>query len=617
MCVSKKKKVLVNTDKSKGIELLSEVALLEDAQIKKALMKSKRDTNIHQVSRSNEGADFESERDSRDDKESDDVSDDDGNDDDSDNDDGDNNSDDVRTESDNDKNNDDQEEEYEEEYVRTHENYKSTNDKDEHVEEKDYECIKCINDELYKHLNVKLKFVEHGEEWKEDAEKIGPNNALLTNTEIISMMNVDVRHKEPSKQTPLLLTIPVTVIPETSTTATTTVPLSIPLITHLPQLSTPTPTPTTEATKTSVPDGLDISFSQIRAMVDAHLGTRLVNFIQKAFRSYTTKFKIKTQAERKRYTDLIEKSVKDIINDEVKTQLPQIMPKAVFDFATPVIKSTITESPKDVVLAKSSSQPQSTYEAVESLTEFELKKILIDKMEKSQSNLIANVHKEIYKALVNSYNVQKDLFKVYGKDVSLKRGREAKDKDEEPPDGSYQGMKRRNKSKDAEPSTCLKLKESRSNTEMPQNQGSDLGNTDEQPNVKAAPKLDWFMKHKRPSTLDLDCRVELEYNFEECYKALTNQLDWNNPKGKEYPFDLSKTLPLIMVQDHQVVPIDYFINNDLENLRGGSSSKKSTTSKTKTKASKYDIPGIKDMVPSLWSPIKVAYDRYVVFRISH
>nr|GEY04797.1 hypothetical protein [Tanacetum cinerariifolium] len=44
-------------------------------------------------------------------------------------------------------------------------------------------------------------------------------------------------------------------------------------------------------------------------------------------------------------------------------------------------------------------------------------------------------------------------------------------------------------------------------------------------------------------------RVELDYNFEECYKALTDRLDRNNPKGKEYPFDLSKPLSLIMVQD--------------------------------------------------------------------
>ncbi|GJR18772.1 hypothetical protein Tco_0967299 [Tanacetum coccineum] len=44
------------------------------------------------------------------------------------------------------------------------------------------------------------------------------------------------------------------------------------------------------------------------------------------------------------------------------------------------------------------------------------------------------------------------------------------------------------------------------------------------------------------------CRsyVELDYNMEECYKALTDQLDWNNPEGDRYPFDLSKPLPLAL-----------------------------------------------------------------------
>ncbi|GKD41203.1 hypothetical protein Tco_1261410, partial [Tanacetum coccineum] len=103
----------------------------------------------------------------------------------------------------------------------------------------------------------------------------------------------------------------------------------------------------------------------------------------------------------------------------------------------------------------------------------------------------------------------------------------------------------------------------------------------------------------------------------ECYKAITNRLDWNNPEKNEYPFDLSKPLPLIMDLGRQVVPVDYFINTDLEYLKGGSSSKKHTTSTTKTKVAKYDIPCIEYMVPSLWSPIKVSYDRYVVWGISH
>ncbi|GKE58374.1 hypothetical protein Tco_1497559, partial [Tanacetum coccineum] len=39
--------------------------------------------------------------------------------------------------------------------------------------------------------------------------------------------------------------------------------------------------------------------------------------------------------------------------------------------------------------------------------------------------------------------------------------------------------------------------------------------------------------------------VELEYFFEEVYRATIDQLDWNNPKGQQYPHDLRKPLPLI------------------------------------------------------------------------
>ncbi|GJR01619.1 hypothetical protein Tco_0524603 [Tanacetum coccineum] len=44
--------------------------------------------------------------------------------------------------------------------------------------------------------------------------------------------------------------------------------------------------------------------------------------------------------------------------------------------------------------------------------------------------------------------------------------------------------------------------------------------------------------------------TELEYHLEECSKATTERLEWHNPKGKLYPFDLNKPLPLI--PDHRV-----------------------------------------------------------------
>ncbi|GKD36091.1 hypothetical protein Tco_1251600, partial [Tanacetum coccineum] len=58
--------------------------------------------------------------------------------------------------------------------------------------------------------------------------------------------------------------------------------------------------------------------------------------------------------------------------------------------------------------------------------------------------------------------------------------------------------------------------------------------------------------------------------------------------------------------------------NDLEYLKGGSFSSKYTTSTTKTKAAKYDTTkGIENMVTSLWSLVKVAYHKYVMWGISY
>nr|GEV92106.1 retrovirus-related Pol polyprotein from transposon TNT 1-94 [Tanacetum cinerariifolium] len=50
-----KKKALATTDRSKGIDLLSEAALLEDAQMKKVLEQSKRETHFFQASGSGDG----------------------------------------------------------------------------------------------------------------------------------------------------------------------------------------------------------------------------------------------------------------------------------------------------------------------------------------------------------------------------------------------------------------------------------------------------------------------------------------------------------------------------------------------------------------------------------
>ncbi|GJX90811.1 hypothetical protein Tco_0344137 [Tanacetum coccineum] len=103
--------------------------------------------------------------------------------------------------------------------------------------------------------------------------------------------------------------------------------------------------------------------------------------------------------------------------------------------------------------------------------------------------------------------------------------------------------------------------------------------------------------------------IKLDYNFQECFNALTEKLDWNNPEGDRYPFDLSKPLPLQGPPGHRTVAAYYFFSNDLEYMKTFDPEVTYTSSITKTKVARYEIKGIEDMVPTLWSTIKHAYDK--------
>ncbi|GKC22120.1 hypothetical protein Tco_1024270 [Tanacetum coccineum] len=326
----------------------------------------------------------------------------------------------------------------------------------------------------------------------------------------------------------------------------------------------------------------------------------------------------------------------------------------------------VTESLEHAVLAKESSQPQSSYEAASTLIEFELKKIPIDKIDKSESYLAAPEHRECYEGLIKYYDLDKTIFSTYGKVYSLKRSRKDKDKDEDPSTGSDRGLKKRKTNKDAKPAKGPKAKESQSGSSKgnkSQSKSSGKSVQSEEPEFETPQQgqnQSWLMTlasfAKNPSKtfdelmstpIDFSAFImnglkinnltqetllgpalrllkgtrsnyaELEYDFEECYKALSEKLDWENLKGGDYPFDLTKPLLLVMSRNHQKVPVDYFFNNDLKYLQGGILTMTYMTSLTKTKATQYDLPGIKDMVPNIWVPIKVAYDKHALWGISH
>ncbi|GJR04717.1 hypothetical protein Tco_0527701 [Tanacetum coccineum] len=465
--------------------------------------------------------------------------------------------------------------------------------------------------------------------------------------EIVSPLDVHVHHEVPRTEAPTLFSVPVSVIPESSSVFTN-IPQSSHIFTPTPIQATHTPPSTIETINplSTLPD-----FSSVFRFNDR------ITTLEKEVDE------LKKDPLHTKVTSLVDTRIKE----QVRDQLPQILPKEVSNFAPPMIEKMIEESRNEVTLAKVFYQPHSSYEAAATLTEFELKKILIDKMEKSESYLTATQHRDCYDGLKKSYKLDMDYFSSY--DVySLKRSRKDKDKDEDPSTGSDRGLKKRNTSKDAEPTTGQKKKDSTAgsskgtksqsrysrksiqseepvfevtNSDMPQDHEGNLGDNEDEPRNETASRRDWFKKPTPPqeptdsdwnigkttqegptqnwlmtlvastSTDNLLLKgtrsnyVELEYDFEECYKALSEKLDWENPEGGDYPFDLSKPLPLIKHGKRQRVPFEFFINNDLKYLQGGILTMTYTTSTTKTKAAKYDLPGIEDIVPNIWSLVKV------------
>ncbi|GKE13990.1 hypothetical protein Tco_1421567, partial [Tanacetum coccineum] len=103
--------------------------------------------------------------------------------------------------------------------------------------------------------------------------------------------------------------------------------------------------------------------------------------------------------------EAIKESVQANVINKVKNQLPKFLPKAVSNFVNPRIESTVREvlQTTPAFLDQSSSTPgQSSSSAVESLSEYELKKILFNKMDISRSYMTHDKHQELYDDLLNS-----------------------------------------------------------------------------------------------------------------------------------------------------------------------------------------------------------------------
>ncbi|GJU85817.1 hypothetical protein Tco_1293363 [Tanacetum coccineum] len=245
------------------------------------------------------------------------------------------------------------------------------------------------------------------------------------------------------------------------------------------------------------------AISTIPGIVDAYLANKMHEAIKTAVKLQSDKLKDEAQAENEDFINKpdenIMKIIKDQVNVQVKKQVTKLLPK---------IEKTVNEQLEAEILTRPSSESKSSHAIAANLSELELKRILIDKMESNKSIHRSNEQKNLYKALVDAYETDKLILDTYRDTVTFKRRRDDEDKDEEPSARSNRGSKRRRAGKEPESTSASKEKTPKStgkSTEgsksLPKSAGKSAHaeeqmhtakDTEDQPHKDTSQLPDWF-----------------------------------------------------------------------------------------------------------------------------
>ncbi|GJQ95552.1 hypothetical protein Tco_0006691 [Tanacetum coccineum] len=129
--------------------------------------------------------------------------------------------------------------------------------------------------------------------------------------------------------------------------------------------------------------------SSIPGIVDTYLANKINEAIKIAVQLQSERLRNEAQADNEDFINKLDDNIKKIINEQV--------------------------------LTRSSNESKTSHDVAANLSKFEMKKILIDKMESNKSIHISDEQKNLYKALVDAYKSDKLILDTYGDTVSFKR----------------------------------------------------------------------------------------------------------------------------------------------------------------------------------------------------
>nr|GEY34902.1 hypothetical protein [Tanacetum cinerariifolium] len=171
----------------------------------------------------------------------------------------------------------------------------------------------------------------------------------------------------------------------------------------------------------------------VQRYVDQRMNEAVKVAVQIQFERLCDEAQVENDEFLKTIDENMQKIIKEQVKEQVKVQVSKILPK---------IEQTVNEQLEAEVLTRSSNSLKTSYVVAVDLSEMELKKILIEKMEGNKS-----IHRS---------NEQRNLYKA------LRRRDDDADKDKEPSAGSDWGSKRRREGKEPESASTPKEKAARS-----------------------------------------------------------------------------------------------------------------------------------------------------------
>nr|GEU87943.1 hypothetical protein [Tanacetum cinerariifolium] len=402
--------------------------------------------------------------------------------------------------------------------------------------------------------------------------------------------------------------------------------------------------------------------SAIHGIVQRYMDQRMNEAVKVAVQIQSDRLRDEAKKENDEFLKTIDENMQKIIKEQVKEQVQVQVSKIL-----PRIEQTVNEQLEAKVLTRSSHSSKTSYVVAADLSEMELKKILIEKIKGNKFIQRSDEQRNLYKPLVEAYESDKIILDTYGEAVTLKRRRDDDvDKDEEPSAGPDRGSKRRRERKEPESASAPTETATRSADHLSDGRTLHLEfdtSAEDKPIVQSSQHLEWFSQQHKPPTPDRDWNTTLSAIYRSIQpwiselakqtdsrssfnELMDTSLDFSNflinrlkvdtltlellagptyELMKEsckslYPHNLIKLLPLIPNnRGRRFIPFKHFINNDLEYLRGGASSRKYTTYITKTKAANYEhIKWIEDLVPrTMWIEEPIGYDKHALWGVSH